>query len=73
MVFGVACYYSVIQPVLTDTQYKQSLTNDQAKANNKPSTAVEAGTRFREGRGKAVPSISVIWRTWLRAHRRVSL
>ena len=29
--------------------------------------------RLSEGRGKATPPISVIWRTWLRPHRRVSL
>lgn len=73
MVFGVPCYYSIIQPILTDTQYKGSLNNNQAKSNNKPSAVVEACTRFRGGRGKAIPPISVIWKTWLRPHRRVSL
>jgi len=73
MVFGVPCYYSIIQPILTDTQYKGSLNNNQARSNSKPSAVVEACTRFSGGRGKAISPISVIWKTWLRPHRRVSL
>lgn len=63
----------IIQPILTDTQDKGSLTSKQAKPNKKPSSVVEAYTRFSEGGGKARLPIELIWRTWLRLHRRVSL
>lgn len=44
--FGVAFYYSITQPILTDTQYKGSQTNILPNSNTKPSIVAVACTRF---------------------------